>query len=237
MPPSTPLALPKSHPSPAIFQVLLDRYKSLRLTSLLLSPSCFGSTHAREVVFPPEKWVSRLTNPGATTIIIYEDATPSPDTLPTSATSSTDNDDSASLGKALTAEWLATLTITGPLDAETLSTSLLDFGPKHQPSPDVPMSQYVINGMFVTPSARGKQLGTKLLEFAKAHVASEIATTHAEGKEKERARISLIVDYDNEPARKTYGRSGFEIVRRYWFNDYREGRESRTEAAVMTLDL
>ncbi|KXH40726.1 hypothetical protein CNYM01_05601 [Colletotrichum nymphaeae SA-01] len=223
MAPSTPLILPKSHPSPAKFQALLDRYKSLRLTSLLLSPSCFGSTHAREVAFPPEKWVSRLTNPGATTIIIYEDAAPSPS--PT--------DETSSLDKAVTAEWLATLTITGPLDSETLSTSLLDFSP----TTDVSTSQYVINGMFVTPSARGKQLGTKLLEFAKAHVASEIATTHAEGQKKERARISLIVDYDNEPARKTYERSGFEIVRRYWFNDYREGRGSRTEAAIMTLDL
>ncbi|KXH26256.1 hypothetical protein CSIM01_03634 [Colletotrichum simmondsii] len=229
MPPSTPLILPKSHPFPAKFQTLLDRYKFLRLTSLLLSPSCFGSTHAREVAFPPEKWVSRLTNPGATTIIIYEDETSSP--------SSTDESPSTSLDKALTAEWLATLTINGPLDSETLSASFHDFGPTHQSSPDVPVFQYVINGMFVTPSARGKQLGTKLLEFAKAHVASEIATTHAEGKEKERARISLIVDYDNEPARKTYARSGFEIVRRYWFNDYREGRESRTEAAVMALDL
>ncbi|KAG7057296.1 gnat family [Colletotrichum scovillei] len=223
MAPSTPLILPKSHPSPAKFQALLNRYKSLRLTSLLLSPSCFGSTHALEVAFPPEKWASRLTNPGATTIIIYEDAASSPS--PT--------DDSPSLDKALTAEWLATLTITGPLDSKTLSTSLHEFGP----TTDVPISQYVINGMFVTPSARGKQLGTKLIEFAKAHVSSEIVTTHAEGKEKERARISLIVDFDNDPARKTYARSGFEIVRRYWFNDYREGRESTTEAAIMALDL
>ncbi|KAK1453290.1 hypothetical protein CMEL01_04949 [Colletotrichum melonis] len=229
MPPSIPLILPKSHPSPAEFQTLLDRYKSFRLTSLLLSPSCFGSTHAREVAFPPEKWVSRLTNPGATTIIIYEDAASSP--------SPTDESPSTSLDKALIAEWLATLTITGPLDSETLSASLLDFGPPHQSSPDVPISQYVMNGMFVTPSARGKQLGTKLLEFAKAHVASGIATTRTEGKKKERARISLIVDYDNEPARKTYARCGFEIVRRYWFNDYREGREPRTEAAIMTVDL
>ncbi|EXF82913.1 hypothetical protein CFIO01_01283 [Colletotrichum fioriniae PJ7] len=232
MPPSSPLILPKSHPSPTKFQTLLDRYKSLRLTSLLLSPSCFGSTHAREAVFPQEKWLFRLANPVATTIIIYEDV----------ASASSLTNDSSSLDKALTAEWLATLTINGPLDQQTLSSSLhldpsiVDFGPTHQTSPDVPTSQYVINGMFVIPSARGKKLGTQLLEFARTHVVAEIRSQRAETK-RGGVRISLIVDYDNEPARKTYERSGFEIVHRYWFDDYREGRKSRTEAAVMVLDI
>ncbi|KAK1658441.1 hypothetical protein BDP55DRAFT_396984 [Colletotrichum godetiae] len=245
MQPSTPLILPKSHPDPAKFQTLLNRYKSFRLSSLLLSPSCFGSTHAREVVYPPEKWISRLTDPLATTIVIYKDASPAG--IPTSVDSATSTasspfltDKNSLLDNALTAEWLATLTINGPLDPQTLTTSLhldptlVDFGPTHQTSPDAPLKQYVINGMFVIPTARGKHLGTKLLEYAKAHVAAKV---RAQGQKKGGARISLIVDYDNEPARKTYERSEFEVVHRYWFKDYRVGRESRTEAAVMVLDL
>ncbi|KXH68881.1 hypothetical protein CSAL01_02543 [Colletotrichum salicis] len=245
MPPSTPLILPKSHPDSVEFQTLLNRYKSFRLSSLLLSPSCFGSTHAREVAYPPEKWISRLTDPFATTIVIYEDAsssgTPtSTDSATSTASSPSITDKNSLLDNAVTAEWLATLTLNGPLDPQTLTTSfhldpsLVDFGPTQQTSPDIPPKQYVINGMYVVPSARGKKLGAKLLEYAKAHVA---AKARSQGEEKGGARISLIVDYDNEPARKTYERSEFEAVHRYWFDDYREGRESRTEAVVMVLDL
>ncbi|KAK1637790.1 hypothetical protein BDP81DRAFT_393478 [Colletotrichum phormii] len=245
MPPLTPLILPKSHPDPVEFQTLLNRYKSFRLSSLLLSPSCFGSTHAREVAYPPEKWTSRLTDPLATTIVIYEDASPagtstSIDSAASTTSSPSPTDENSLLDNALTAEWLAILTISGPLDPQTLTTSLhldpslVDFGPTQQTSPDIPLKQYVINGMFVIPSARGKKLGTKLLEYAKAYVTAKVRT---QGQGKGEARISLIVDYDNESARKTYERSEFEVVHRYWFDDYREGRESRTEAAVMVLDL
>ncbi|OHE97721.1 hypothetical protein CORC01_06926 [Colletotrichum orchidophilum] len=251
MAPSPPFPLPKSHPDRQKLQALTSRYKSFRLDALLLAPSSFGSTHAREAAYPPETWTARLSNPRATTIVIYQDATQPPHSITalttttttttiTTAPSPPPNKDDSQLTNVLTAKWLATLTINGPLDPETRATSLhldpslVDFGPTHPTTPHLPVRQYVLNGMFVIPSARGNNLGTRILEYAKDHVAID-AKTH--GKERSRARISLIVDYDNVPARKTYEKSGFEIVHRYWFDDYREGREPRTEAAVMVLDL
>ncbi|KZL79739.1 gnat family [Colletotrichum incanum] len=232
----TIITLPKSHPDPSKFHHLTTTYKSFRLLSLRLSPESFGSTYAREAAFPWETWTSRLKNPLATTVVAYE----SPSLHPNPAL---DDEiipegvpvESEGLDAAMSAEWLAHLTIIGPLDPSSLATSLhldsdlVDFGPAH--AADKPNRQYVLNGMYVVPSARGNKLGRQIMEYVKDLVASE-AKSHGQN-----ARVSLIVDYDNVPARKTYERSGFEVVHRYWFDDYREGRDARTEAAVMMLDL
>ncbi|GKT84285.1 GNAT family protein [Colletotrichum tofieldiae] len=232
----TIITLPKSHPDPSTFHHLTTLYKSFRLLSLRLSPESFGSTYAREVAFPWGTWTSRLENPLATTVVAYE----SPPLHPSPALDDGMTPDGAlvkSEGRdaAMSAEWLAHLTLMGPLDPSALATSLhldpdlVDFGPAH--AADKPNRQYVLNGMYVIPSARGKRLGRRILEYARDLVASE-AKSHGQN-----ARVSLIVDYDNVSARRTYERSGFEIVHRYWFDDYREGREARTEAAVMVQDL
>ncbi|KAF6788482.1 GNAT family [Colletotrichum sojae] len=197
-PPKIPLSRP-----------LITHYKSFRLLSLRLSPSNFSATHASEAAFPEEVWISRLTNPSSTTIVAVD--TP---TNPSTAHSTPDED-----------EWLASLIISGPLDRATPTTHL------HL---DTPLSvldaeqQYVLNGMYVIPSARGKALGSKLVVFAKQHISSQTS---------EQAQLSLVVDYDNDAARKTYEKCGFEVVHRYWFDDYRPGRGARTEAAVMAVNL
>ncbi|GKT41197.1 uncharacterized protein ColSpa_01378 [Colletotrichum spaethianum] len=223
--------LPKSHPDPSRFHHLTSLYKSFRLLSLRLSPESFGSTYAREAAFPWETWTSRLENPLATTVVAYE----SPSSDPSLALDNEPPSASAKLDASMDAEWISSLTIMGPLNPSTLATSLhldpdlVDFGPAH--ATDKPTANYVLNGMYVIPSARGRKLGIHTLEYAKNLVASE-ADSHGQ-----HARVSLIVDYDNVSARRTYEKCGFEIVHRYWFNDYREGREARTEAAVMMLDL
>ncbi|KAK2729833.1 GNAT family [Colletotrichum kahawae] len=251
------IVLPKSHPSLAKFLQLSDRYKAFRLLSLRLSPESFGSTYAREVAFAPEKWLARLSNPLATTIVAVDDGGITPPS-PVQAPSSDDADRILSIETAdaaesdfelaLDAEWLASLTISGPLDMKTLAThlhleeSFVDFGPAHKldlgpaarkrdSDSDRPRRQFVVNGMYVLPIARGHSLGVQILECAKRYVAAEAKVSG------ERVRLLLIVDYDNPPARRTYEKCGFEVVHRYWFDDYREGREARTEAAVMVVDL
>ncbi|KAF9877101.1 hypothetical protein CkaCkLH20_05367 [Colletotrichum karsti] len=222
--PTNIILLPKSHPSPSTWLQLVSRYKAFRLQSLLLSPESFGSTHAREAAFPPERWTSRLANPQANTIIAVNKS-------PNSLSENTEGD----IDLALESEWLASLVITGPLDAGTLASQLhleesfVDFGEAHRDGEA--RAQYVLNGMYVIPSARGKGIGVQMLEYAKRFVAAEVKRSG------ERGRISLIVDYENPPARITYEKCGFNIVHRYWFDDYREGREARTEAAVMMIDL
>ncbi|KAL0943355.1 GNAT family [Colletotrichum truncatum] len=221
------IVLPKSHPSPSKWLQLADRYKAFRLLSLRLSPESFGSTYAREVAFLPDKWTGRLSNPQATTLIVVDVPSDSSDinSLPTV-------DD---FELALDAEWLASLVISGPLDAETVAThryfeeSFVDSAVANESGR--PVLQYVLNGMYVIPSFRGKRLGAQLVEHAKRYVAEQMTAS------KENVRLSLSVDYDNSPARKTYEMCGFKVVHRYWFDDYRAGRGARTEAAVMVLDF
>lgn len=47
----------------------VERYKAFRLLSLQVSPEAFSSTYEREKSFDDETWLSRLTNPSATTFI------------------------------------------------------------------------------------------------------------------------------------------------------------------------
>ncbi|WYZ38283.1 hypothetical protein EsH8_III_000197 [Colletotrichum jinshuiense] len=224
--------LQRSHPSRDKWLLLVDRYKAFRLLSLRLSPDCFGSTYAREAAFPPEKWHSRLSDPQATTIVAVEG--PYGNNLAQNASPFKDTYEGG-FNLALEAEWQASLVINGPLDPKTLALFLhldekiADLGPAHKTIGIA--RQYVINGMYVIPSARGKNLGVHILEYAKRFIVSE---TKEHG---ERARLSLTVDYDNTSARRVYEKCGFVVVHRYWFDDYREGREARTEAAVMMLDL
>ncbi|GJC93106.1 GNAT family [Colletotrichum higginsianum] len=232
--------LPRSHSDPSKFHRLTTLYKSFRLLSLRLSPESFGSTYAREAAFPWDAWTSRLSNPLATTIVAYRTTSssdPAPETEPAPAGVPM-TPDNASLDAALDAEWLASLTIIGPLDAATLATSLhldpdlVDLSSSQETETETPTrQQHILNGMYVVPSARGEKLGVRILEHVKDLVASE-ARSQGRG-----ARVSLIVDYDNAAARRTYERCGFEVVHRYWFDDYREGRGARTEAAVMVLDI
>ncbi|WQF79262.1 Putative GNAT domain, acyl-CoA N-acyltransferase [Colletotrichum destructivum] len=236
--------LPRSHSDPSKFHRLTTLYKSFRLLSLRLSPESFGSSYAREVAFPWDTWTSRLSNPLATTIVAYKstssfDPAPEIEPAPAGVPATPDN---VNLDAALSAEWLASLTIIGPLDTAALATSLhldpdlVDLGSSQETGTETDTEtptrqQHILNGMYVVPSARGEKLGIRILEHVKDLVASE-ARSQGRG-----ARISLIVDYDNAAARKTYERCGFEVVHRYWFGDYREGRGARTEAAVMVLDI
>ncbi|KAK7432198.1 hypothetical protein QQZ08_001143 [Neonectria magnoliae] len=218
----TVLTLPKSLPSPKEFDLLVSKYKAFRLLSLQLSPESFGSTYARELGFSKDTWISRVSNSLATSIVEVStsiSATSHPDAVP----------DHVQL--LLKEEWLASLTILGPLDREAAAKA---FASDSHPEPEAVLHgdakwHFLLNAMYVLPSARGRRLGGALVAYAKT-VASELVS-------EQKARILLVTDWENEGARRTYKKSGFEVVARYWFDDYREGRTERTEAVVMKLDL
>ncbi|KPM44129.1 hypothetical protein AK830_g2416 [Neonectria ditissima] len=105
----TVLTIPKSLPSPEEFEALVSKYKAFRLLSLQLSPESFGSTYAREVGFSDDQWTLRVSNPLATSIVEVSTSI--------SASSHPDSDlDHVQL--ILKKEWLASLTLIGPLDRD-----------------------------------------------------------------------------------------------------------------------
>ncbi|KAH6884486.1 hypothetical protein B0T10DRAFT_131235 [Thelonectria olida] len=215
------IVLPKSLPSETDFDHLIEKYKSFRLLSLQLSPEAFGSTYAREVAFPDETWRSRVSNPLATNIVASSTK---------SSPSFHSELDQIASDLILQDDWLASLTLIGPLDKEDAAKRFQDM----YLSPEIVLDgdakwRFALNAMYVLPTARGGGLGVKLVEHAKT-VASELASG-------EKARILLVVDYENEGARRTYEKSGFEVIQRHWFDDYRQGRGARTEAAVMKVDI
>ncbi|KAF7557528.1 hypothetical protein G7Z17_g516 [Cylindrodendrum hubeiense] len=213
------VTLPKSLPDPTQWDQLIDRYKSFRLLSLQLSPEAFGTSYAREVTFPLETWTSRLNNPIAFNTIIVSDPKPG----------STDD-----LSLILNSEWLASLTIVGPLESKTaakayeesvhFSPDSVNFGP---PAIGV-KSTYVLNAMYVLPSERRNGLANMIIEYAK-----RLSVEMDGGK----VTMALIVDFDNVPATKSYQKSGFKLVHDYWFDDPQSTEPRKKRAAVMRVDV
>ncbi|RSL66407.1 hypothetical protein CEP53_003405 [Fusarium sp. AF-6] len=216
------VALPQSLPDPAQWNQLIARYKEFRLLSLQLSPESFGSSYTREVAFSEETWASRLNNPVALNTIIVSE--------PDDADESTDD-----ISLILNSPWLAALTLVGPLEAKTAAKSYEDkmhlqpdtvsFGP---PTPGID-STYVLNAMYVLPSERRKGLSNKIIDFAK-----QLALVK---ENNQKVTLALILGDDNVPAMKSYEKSGFEVVHRYWFDDTRGGEVKKTRAAVMRADF
>jgi GNAT superfamily N-acetyltransferase len=125
--------------------------------------------------------------------------------------------------------------LVGPLEAKTAAKSYEDkmhlqpdtvsFGP---PAPGVD-STYVLNAIYVLPSERRKGHSYKIIEFAK-----QLALKENNGA---KVTLALILDDDNVPAMKSYEKSGFEVVHRYWFDDTRGVEVKKTQAAVMRVDV
>ncbi|RSL68060.1 hypothetical protein CEP54_002923 [Fusarium duplospermum] len=216
------VALPKSLPDPAQWGQLIARYKKFRLLSLKQSPESFGSSYTREVAFSEEIWASRLNNPVALNIVLVSE--------PDAEAEATDD-----ISLILNSPWLAALTLVGPLEAKTaaktyedkmhLQPDTVSFGP---PAPGVD-STYVLNAMYVLPSQRRKGLSYKIIDFAK-----QLALIKENNA---KVTLALILGDDNVPAMKSYEKSGFEVVHRYWFDDTRGGEVKKTRAAVMRADV
>jgi hypothetical protein len=59
---------------------IVDLYKHLRLAGLKQDPKAFSATYETESEFPYEKWLSRIQNPQARTLIALDEG----ETVPSS---------------------------------------------------------------------------------------------------------------------------------------------------------
>jgi GNAT superfamily N-acetyltransferase len=190
--------IPQAFPAPNERDKIVNLYRHLRLAGLKQDPNAFSSKYETEADFPYEKWLSRIENPQARTFIALEED----GAVPSSANA---------LTALLSREWLGTVTIVGPkfvLSSEIdLSAPWKVFTEGDQyttpPADDTDaVAVYMIAGMFVLPASRGRGNGRRLVEEAAKYARGASATR--------RTLLVLLVEADNEAARKLYERCGFQ---------------------------
>jgi GNAT superfamily N-acetyltransferase len=189
--------IPQAFPTPKEQDKIVDQYKHLRLAGLKQDPKAFSSKYETEAEFPYEKWLSRIQNPQARTFIALAGDEPVPS-----------SDDA--LTALLSRKWLGTVTIGGPKFA--LSSEIdpdapwkvFTEGDRYTTPPEGDkgaVAVYMIVGMFVLPASRGRGNGRRLVEEAVRYTRGVSAT--------ERTLLVLLVEADNEAARRLYERCGF----------------------------
>lgn len=206
----TIVALPKDTLGEADFRMLVTRARDFRLESLQLAPESFGITYEVEASKEPKFWNNRVANPQATTFIACRYGQMEIEKV---------KDDHVK--RILEAEWLGSIILLGPkygVADFALNISpwqILDqdsrlVGDRDRDSEM--LRHYLINGMFVVPTARGLGLGKALVTTALEHAMKQTRESGAETM-----MCTIIVDKENDPARNLYLKSGFEVIKEEMF--------------------
>lgn len=211
-PQGTVIHLPKlaDIPDTAMTEIV-KRYKHIRLMGLQLSPSAFGSNHAREAAFTDDIWVERITNPLRKMFVAIRLDDLSNSSLPDAY----GNDGNRALTVLLNSPWQGVITILGPKvlppDQPGLEhTPWQIFTPDNSSSPPQLTSMknghavYVIVGMYVSPNGRREGHGRRLVDAAVAAAVEESRDLNAS-----KISICLEISQGNIPAKKLYEHSGF----------------------------
>jgi GNAT superfamily N-acetyltransferase len=219
------IALPKQHQSTELWTDLALRQKEFRLLSLKSSPESFSSTYEREVAFDLQVWKDRLSNPSAETFVAIK----------------TDEEQEGAakddVEEAVAREWHGALVLVNRLEEQSTvvsgSTGLITVAsPKEGEQFPKPSLHYQFNAVYVLPTSRGHGIGAKLINFATAQVRE-----HCMKEGAKRLRFTLVVNYDNVPARSLYERCGFHILRRYVYHDERFDADVEAAAMELSMDL
>jgi len=200
-----------------LLNLLVERFKALRLESLQTNPEAFSNTYEREVAVPFETWESRLKSPSARTFIAVEYVPPTP-----TATESQELE--SRFSRLRTMPWVGMGVVTGPKvykgEAITASTSLWNIYhlPKAEPATKavegdnastVETIFYGVNAVYVSPTARGHGVGKQLIQTMFESAKRELATQNPGGS---KGRFVVFVEKKNIAARGLYERCGFESL-------------------------
>lgn len=215
--------VPKTFPSPAHLDCIVELYKGVRLRGLQADPKSFSSTYEGESQFPYDTWLSRIQNPlGKTFVLVIELDSPSRTKLPSNrAIEVADGCDA--LQRLLRKEWVGIVTLLGPAqlpgciggeqsDAKPWDAYIKD-GKYSIPATSLASGNsegahvvYCIVGMFVLPHARRKGHARRLIE-ATINAARDEALAYGAVK----VSVTVQVEPGNANAQRLYEGVGFEV--------------------------
>lgn len=241
------ILVPKSFSTPTLEREVVERYKKLRLHGLQADPHSFSSTYEDESQFADEVWRSRIHNPVGKTFAAVTDSGNQLEasTAETLIQAYVAND---ALQGLLRKKWVGIVTLLGPGvfsrpvedTASKLSQPYNVFvrDGKYQIPPiaselgDLRGAHlvYLIVGMFVSPSARQRGHGQRLMEAAIA-----VATEEARMLEGCKASITVQVESGNLRAQRLYEKVGFKVVDEAVEIENRQGAKSSVVCLEMEI--
>jgi len=189
--------LPKSHPDPVTWARLIAAQRDFRLHALRTNPASFSSTYAKEAAFNDSQWEARLQNPLALTLIAVRN--------PKAAESKT-QERQYTVQDCIEGEWEGTAVLFGPSPGQAST------------SDDNTIPTFEIFGLFVLPSARGRGIGTSLVEVSIGQAVARAGSREVIIKVRAAAGNAKVVGL--------YGNLGFDAV---------QGKEVETGEVVMEL--
>jgi len=196
--------LPRSPAGASKWLKLREKLKEFRLHSLKVDPEAFASTYADEVKFSDEIWEKRMTNPLAIHLSAVRLA------------SDDETHEKDDLSALIENDWLGSMVVIGPKEDGTAGLHA-SRSPWEITAPDKSSSDeaakalpvYQLNGVFVTPDARGLGIGKKLTV---ATIEAAISSARSLGFKA--IRMQVRVEADNAAAKKLYSSCGFGAVGR-----------------------
>jgi GNAT superfamily N-acetyltransferase len=243
------ILVPKTFSPTTFEQAVVDRYKQLRLHGLRVDPRSFSSTYEDESQFDDDVWLSRIHNPVGKTFA----AVTTPDTQPETSTAETrvpNYDAKDTLQRLLRKEWVGIVTLMGPgvfsRPNEGITTGLNQpyevFIKDNKYQLPLVTSElgdlscahlvYLIVGMFVSPTARRRGHGQRLMEAVIA-----AATEEARVLGGHKLSITVQVESSNLRAQRLYERVGFQVVDEEVEIKNRSGVKSTVVCLEMVIDL
>ncbi|KAF3397799.1 hypothetical protein F1880_005978 [Penicillium rolfsii] len=238
------ILVPKAFSLPTLEQEVVDRYKNLRLHGLRVDPQSFSSTYEEESKFPDSTWLSRIHNPLGKTFA----AVTGPDNEREVSTARTivhplDIDDS--FLRLLRNKWVGIVTLLGPgLFSRPNESVAIGLSQPYEVfirdgKYQIPLTTselgdlsgahlvYLIVGMFVSPSARRRGRGQRLVSAAIVAATEEARTLGAC-----KISITLQVESGNLSAQRLYERVGFKVVDEGVVIENRLGDKSTVRAGL-----
>lgn len=217
------------------------KYRDFRLLALRTSPGAFAASYEEEARRGLDHTFVRLSNPKATQFVALE----------CHAERESFESTQADVGELTSSEWHGFIGIFGPLEdsidqvsavtdpfvqmtAGTKGTTLHQSPAARRVEASEPL-RYHLNGMFVSPAARGLGLGKRLIDAA-------LDGAEAKGKELScGVRSTILLDEWNTPAKKLYEKAGFHVISRERYTKdakrLAEGETAREERAALRMEV